>query len=252
MPSHLERGLDVRWTLADGRPVRSLSAGARQDRPELVLVPGLGALGYVVPTVHACASWTRVHLLDLPGFGHRRTARLTAELEPLGRALAAWLAEVPDGPVVLLGHSTGAQMALRSAVAGPDRLRLLVLAGGTFPPQARRLPSVVGRVARTLPHEQVGELPAVWPYYRRGLRRLPGLLRSTLADRPEGAVPGLVTPLLVVRGRSDRISPAPWAEQLASAGAGRVAELPGAHNVPWTHPEQLSRVLRDTVDALPA
>lgn len=65
MPSRLERGLAVRWTLADGRPVRSLSAGVRQDRPELVLVPGLGALGYVVPTVHACASWTRVHLLSL-------------------------------------------------------------------------------------------------------------------------------------------------------------------------------------------
>ena len=124
----------MRWDLVDGRPVRSLVTGTGSQ--ELVVVPGLGALGYLLPLVRACASWARVHLLDLPGFGARTTARLPADLPAVSAALRAWLDRVPDAPVVLLGHSTRAQAALHAARAVPGRR--LVLAGATFPPHARR------------------------------------------------------------------------------------------------------------------
>ena len=253
LPSRPERGLAVSWSLAAGRPVRSLVAGtAREGVPELVVVPGLGALGYLVPLVTACAAWTRVHLVDLPGFGHRTTARLPGDLSTVSRALSAWLAAPgTDGaglgqPVLLLGHSTGAQAALRAALTGPGRVDRLVLAGVTFAPQTRRTGPLARRVLRTLPHEQTGQVPAVLPYYRRGLRRLPALLASSLADAPDTTVEALIPPLLVLRGEHDRLCSADWAAQLAArAPDGRAHTLPGAHNFPWTVPELTSQVLRD-------
>ena len=225
--------------------MRSLAVGARRDAPELVVAPGLGAPGYLLPAVRACATWTRVHVLDLPGFGSRTTAPLPADLTAVSAALSAWLAEVPRGPVVLLGHSTGAQVALRAALAQPAGVAVLVAAGITFPPAARSLRPLALRVARTLPHEALGEVPAVLPYYLRGARRLPQLLRSALHDRPEQLVPHLRVPLLVLRGQSDHLCPQGWAEQLAArAPDGRLAVLPGGHNAPYTFPQQTSDALQ--------
>lgn len=234
----------MRWHLVDGRPVRSLVAGAGDEgAPELVVVPGLGALGYLVPLVQACAGWTRVHLLDLPGFGARTSARLPSDLTATGAALSAWLDRVPDAPVVLLGHSTGAQVALRAARARPDRVRRLVLAGATFPPQARRPLPLLARVLATLPWEQPGQLPAVLPYYARGRGRLRELLRSGLADEP--STDGLTPPVVVLRGEHDRLCPRPWAEHLA--GGGPVLTLPGGHNAVWRHAGLASAALRQHV-----
>ncbi len=251
LPPRRERGLDVRWHLVAGRPVRSLVVGERGPAPELVVVPGLGAPGYLVPAVRACSTWTRVHLLDLPGFGHRATARLPADLATVSAVLSAWLAEVPDAPVVLLGHSTGAQAALRSAARSGDPLALLVLAGVVFPPQARRLARVAARVAATLPHETVAELPAVLPCYARGARRLPSLVASALQNRPEDVVAAATAPLLVLRGQHDHLCAPAWAADLAArAPRGRVQTLPGAHNFPFTSPTATSDALRTAVGGL--
>jgi pimeloyl-ACP methyl ester carboxylesterase len=228
----------VRWHLVDGRPVRSLVAGV--GTPELVVVPGLGALGYLLPLVRACATWTRVHLLDLPGFGARTTVRLPADLTAVSAALGAWLEQVPDAPVVLLGHSTGAQAALHAAREQPERVRRLVLAGATFPPQVRRGTPLLRRVLATLPSEQPGELPAVLPYYARGRGRVLDLLRSSLAEAPSSE--GLAPPV-VLRGEHDRLCPPAWADHLAAGGP--VVELPGGHNAVWTSPDLTSAALRD-------
>jgi pimeloyl-ACP methyl ester carboxylesterase len=228
---------DVEQHAVGGRPVRSLAEGRAQPGvPELVLVPGLGALGYLRPTVDVCAATTRVHLLDLPGFGSRSTARCPASLGDVARAAAGWLQQVPERPVLLVGHSTGAQAALRAALLRPEKVAALVLSGVTFPPAARRVLPLLARTARTLVHEQPGELAAVLPEYLRGRGRLLQLLRTALADRPEDAVGGLPVPPLVVRGRQDRLCDQAWAERLAAAGGGRVVVVPGAHNSVTTHP----------------
>jgi pimeloyl-ACP methyl ester carboxylesterase len=248
----LERRADLReqWHHVGGRPVRSLRCGQPRDGvPELVLVSGLGALGYVLPTVSACASWTRVTLLDLPGFGSARTAGLPADLAAVAAAADGWLEQEPTGPVVLLGHSTGAQVVLRAAVQRPAAVRLLVLGGMTFDPAARSPAVLARRVRETVVHEHPGEVAAVLPYYLRGARGLPALLRSALADRPEDRIAAVRSPVLVLRGQHDALCPADWARSLAAGTQdGRALQLPGAHNVPYTHPALLSSVLAQAVE----
>lgn len=251
LQSRLEADVAVRWHLVAGRPVRSLVLGdPRPGVPAMVVVPGLGALGYLLPLARACAPWTQVHVLDLPGYGHRTTARLPSGLHAVATTLAAWLTAwlaERETPVLLLGHSTGAQSALQAARAVPESVQHLVLAGTTFRPETRRPWPLVRAVLRTLPYEQLGQVPAVLPYYARGRHGLPALVRTALADAPERAVAGLARPLLVLRGQDDRLCGQAWATQLAELGRGRAQSLPGAHNSPWTFPELNARVLRDLV-----
>jgi pimeloyl-ACP methyl ester carboxylesterase len=230
----------ARWDVVRGRAVRSLTLGGpHPDGGELVVVPGLGALGYLLPTLRECARSRTVRLLDVPGFGSRATARCPSRLPEVAQVVTGWLQEVVQRPVVLAGHSTGAQVALRAAVAAPERVAGLVLGGPTFPPQLRRWPPLAGAVLRTLPHESPREVRATFPDYARGRSRVVALLRSALADAPEQVVPAVTCPVVVVRGERDHVSPPAWGDRLAGlARSGRCLTVPGAHNSVFTHPRQ--------------
>lgn len=238
-----------RWWRLEARRVRTLEAGTpRAGVPEVVVVPGLGALGYLLPTVRACARWTRVHLLDIPGFGHPAAASCPSALADTARTAAAWLATSTasaDRPVLLVGHSTGAQAALAVTVDRPEHVGALCLAGPTFPPEARRWWPLLRGVARTLRHEPFGLVPATLPDYLRGRRGVLTLLRTALADRPEDLLPRVSCPVLVVRGEHDAVCGARWAAELADAAPrGRFVTVPGAHNFTFSSPEHAAAVLR--------
>lgn len=226
----------VRWDDVAGRRVRSLSAGREDgDEAPVVLIPGLGALGYLIETLHGCATWTQAALLDVPGFGHRRPRPCAPVLADVATLIAAWLRSVHDRPVVLFGHSTGAQAALHAASAAPDLVAALVLAGPTFPPQLRTTGPLVRAFMRNSRHEPPGLMPVTWPYYARGgPRSLVRYLRSAQRDRPEDLITSITCPVTVVRGQHDAFCPAAWADELAaSAPNGRLVSLPGAHTFPY-------------------
>jgi pimeloyl-ACP methyl ester carboxylesterase len=213
--------------------------------PELVLVPGLGAVGYLLPLVRACAAWTRVHLLDLPGFGDARTARCPASLAAVTRDVAAWLEAVSTGPVVLAGHSTGAQAALHATLRDPRRVAALILAGPTFPPEARRWPPLAVRVLRTIPHESPSVVGATAPQFLRGRARVLTLLRTAMGDAPDAHVAAVSCPVTVLRGARDAVCPEAWGAILADRAAdGKCVTLPGAHNFPYQVPGPVARALR--------
>jgi pimeloyl-ACP methyl ester carboxylesterase len=236
----------VRWDRVAGRPLRRVRVGARRPRAsELVLVPGLGALGYLIPFVLACAAWTRVHLLDVPGFGHRSTAGCPAGLDDVVGVVATWLDVVPDAPVVLAGHSTGAQAALQAAVRRPEAVSALALCGPTFPPHARTWCPLVGRAARTIVHEPPALVRATALEYLRGGRGVLTLLGTALVDTPEAHIAEVACPVTVLRGARDSLCPEAWTATLADRAANaRRATLPGAHNFPYSHPHHTSSALR--------
>jgi pimeloyl-ACP methyl ester carboxylesterase len=240
--------VDICWDQLGHRPLRSIQAGVpRGGRPELVLVPGLGALGYLLPLVRACAAETRVHLLDVPGFGHARTASCPASLTAVARDVTAWLDVVPRRPVVLAGHSTGAQAAVHAALARPQQVASLALASPTFPPDARRWRRLAWRIVRTIPHESLGIVGATAPQYLRGRLGVLTLLRTAMHDAPDAHISDLACPVTIVRGARDAACPEDWAAELANrATHGRCVTVPGAHNFPYQVPRLAARALLGT------
>jgi pimeloyl-ACP methyl ester carboxylesterase len=230
---------EERWIRSAGRQVRLLVSGQPRDSvPQVHIVPGLGAIGYLLEFAHACGAWTRSVLLDLPGFGHPATRDCPADLETLTPVAVGALAAASDAdPVVLVGHSTGAQLALRAAAAAPERVAALVLVGITFEPAARAAPARLLPQLRTYVWERPRELLLTVPDFARAGRRLPQYISSALQDRPEDRMAGVHSPVLVLRGHHDTLCPASWARELAArAHGGEAVTVPGSHNVPYTHP----------------
>src|SRR5689334_1464715 len=90
---------------------------------------------------------------------------------------------------------------------------------------------------RTYLHERPRELVVTVPDFVRGGARVSQYLGSALRDRPEDHLARVSAPVLLLRGRRDTLSPLPWAQRLmAGRPDGEVLTLPGAHNVPYTHP----------------
>ncbi|MFJ3441131.1 alpha/beta fold hydrolase [Streptomyces sp. NPDC086081] len=224
------------------------SAGTRRqdgrDAP-IVLVPGLGAPGYLLRTLEHCARSGPARLLDVPGFRDPSGQACPETLGPLAETVARWLAVVPQAPVVLAGHSTGAQVALHAAVRAPERVRALVLLSPTFPPHLRRMRPLLGALARTVVHEPPDVVPAVLPtYLKAGPRRLLACVRSAQADAPEDVLPSVACPVTVLAGERDALCPPDWAGHLARrAATGRALRAPGAHAFPHSHPAVTAEIL---------
>jgi pimeloyl-ACP methyl ester carboxylesterase len=197
--------------------------------------------------VHRIATWTRATVLDLPGWRWGRATACRPTVAGIATATARWLAE-RDRPVILLGHSTGAQAAIRTALLVPDRLVGVVLAGPTFDPAARSIPVLLRRAVSTLAHERPGEIPAVLPsYLHSGGYGVLRMLLDALRDRPEDRAGQLKVPVLTVTGERDGFAPPAWAHHLATMAAGRCAVLPGAHNACFPFPVQADSALRAAV-----
>jgi pimeloyl-ACP methyl ester carboxylesterase len=80
---------------------------------------------------------------------------------------------------------------------------------------------------------------------RAGPRRLVHLVRAHLRHPLEDPVSRLTAPLLVLRGRDDRLSTPGWARRLATlVPNGEYVELPGAHTFPWRDPHAWSEPVR--------
>lgn len=241
-------GLEPAHTEVDGDRVRELRAGAATSLPELVLLPGLGAPGYLAPLAREVGRWTSATILDLPGWRAGRPRAAEPTIAGIARVTAAWLAARGGGPVVLLGHSTGAQAAARVAVMVPGCLVGVVLAGPTFDPAARLPRGAATRIARTLPYEVVGEILAVAPsYLASGMLPLWRMLRDGQADRIEDVVGRIRVPRLVVTGEHDGVAPPAWARSLADRAGAAFVVLPGGHNAPYRHPGTTSRALERAV-----
>ncbi|MFI8194276.1 alpha/beta fold hydrolase [Streptomyces sp. NPDC085946] len=249
MPQLRRSPLHVRHDRVGPTTVRSLGTPCLDGQgTAVVMLPGLGAPGYLLRTLERCARSGPVRLLDVPGFGDPSGQACPETLGPLADTVARWLATVPRAPVVLAGHSTGAQVALRAAVRVPERVRALVLLAPTFPPRLRRMPPLLAAFARTAVHESPGVVPAVLPsYLKAGPRRLLNCIRSAQADTPEEVVAEVACPVTVVAGERDALCPPDWIDHLAlRAGSGRAVLVPGAHSFPHPYPSVTADLLART------
>lgn len=247
---HGDYGFTPTTTMVDERPVRSLSAGRPLDLPEVVLLPGMGAPGYLAPLTREISAWTQATVLDLPGWRAGRSRTCPPTLTGVAVATARWLEATDRDGIVLFGHSTGAQAALQTALLVPERIAGVVIAGPTFEPPVRRFRVLLRRLPAALRREPFGEIGVVAPsYLASGGVEFVRFLRTALDDRPEDIIAQLSMPILVLAGEHDGFAPPLWAQHLADLASAPCSVLRGSHNAPYPYPGETDAALHQAVQS---
>ncbi|WP_089153898.1 alpha/beta fold hydrolase [Micromonospora sp. NBS 11-29] len=241
--------------VSDFRPVAGLrthtrrSAGPHGDAAPVVLVHGLAVSHrYLTPLAASLAPRHPVYVPDLPGFG--LTERPGTAYDVAGHAafLVDWLAAYRLGPVCLLGHSFGAEVAAALAARRPDLVRALVLAGPTSDPAARSRRGQIGRWLVDTLREAPWQAPIL---LRDVLDARPWRVFATLSHSVRNAIEADLTrvtaPTLVLAGARDPVVPAGWRQEAARlVPDARTVTVPGAaHNVVTTAPGAVADAVHD-------
>ncbi|MBL8562875.1 MAG: alpha/beta fold hydrolase [Gemmobacter sp.] len=207
---------------------------------------------------------------DLPG--HGRAADLAPGQDLHDEACRVARAAMGEGPVLLIGHSFGATVALRLALEAPERVRQLVLIEPVLFSAARGMPEfdafaagyAAVHSAMTADSAKAAALfHSVWGH--GDFARLPPAQRDYMAarmplvaaqdpvlvqDRARLVAPGrleaLDLPVLLLEGsESPPIVAAIQSALAARLPQARRAVVPGAaHMLPITHPREVAELIR--------
>ncbi len=114
------------WLTANDIQLRTLRAG-RGDTT-LLLIHGFGeSLFTWRAVVDPLAAHYRVVAIDLPGFGGSNKPDASYSVDSMTARLSNFLDLHIRGPVIVVGHSMGGQLAAALALARPDRIAAAVL-----------------------------------------------------------------------------------------------------------------------------
>ncbi len=266
----------------DGMHIQYLEAGAG---PPLLLLHGheqsATSWRWVIP---ALARTHRVLALSLPG--HGESAPAVGDYAPgsdLTRFVAAFLDTLHiDPPLNLVGHSAGGAIALRLAVADPQRIQSLTLVDSAglgpdvHPLLALDTMPIIGELAIMISRLPGGDLgrttmstamlfgqpwrvPAEFVTEHHALGRRRGQLEASTAMArslfgPNGQrqilldhLPTLTTPTLVIWGGCDYVLPAHHAQTAVNLlPHGRLSVFPGCGHLPHIEqPGRFAAVLSD-------
>lgn len=114
------------WLDAGGTPVRTVRAGTGDTT--LLLLHGYGeSLTTWRAVFDRLAAHHRVIAIDLPGFGGSRKPDVPYSLPAFTERISRFIDRWTTGPLVLVGHSMGGEIAASVALARPDRVKRLIL-----------------------------------------------------------------------------------------------------------------------------
>lgn len=224
--------------------------------PTYVLVHGIGMSHRSLARLHdLLAVSARVVSVDLPGFGGLPKPPHDLDVAQMGRLLAAVLASLGEGPLVLLGHSMGAQWVIEAAGYGPLDIGAVVLIGPVVDERHQTLTAQ----SRALGLDTLLEPPLVnalvfVDYLRCGIVWYLKQARHMVAYSTEQGVRELRMPVLVIRGGADPVAGLGWCRRLRDAArTGRLVEIPRRHHVaPFTAARAVAdAILIHTTDAWP-
>jgi pimeloyl-ACP methyl ester carboxylesterase len=233
------------WLRADDIEVRAVRAG--QGDTTLLLLHGYGeSLMAWRATFDLLAAHYKVIAIDLPGFALSDKPGAPYDLASYQRRLGDFLARWTSGPVVVVGHSMGGELAAALALDHPDRVVAAVLlapAGNGLSPiysDAKGLKTDLrGWVATILstalppqdpawlaePPDRANYAPASDPAYRAAAIQV---LRDFDFTALKDSLALIRQPVLLIWGRQDPTIPFDIGESVA-------ARLPCRRFVPLDH-----------------
>lgn len=224
----------------DIRAYRIPTIATGEGAPTFVLLHGVGLSHLFYGRLGRILARTgHVVAFDLPGFGPTRRPGRQLTVEDHAALVATRLAGLVTGPVVVVGHSTGAQFATELARTRPDIVSHVVLIGPVVDSAHRSLRAQAWGLLRDAPLEPPRtQIAVLFDYLRCGI---PWFVTQAAAMRnypTHERIQDVARPLLVVRGKHDPIAQASWSHRLARlASAGTVETVPRSrHNVAHAKP----------------
>ena len=191
---------------------------------------------------------------NLPGLGGRE-----GSIVSLPQAVEGLLAELPQGPLSVVGLSMGGYLALELLRQAPERVGRLVLADTSCradsPEQAESRREQASRVVAEgqgfiIDAAREEHAPAtfkkVQPMIESASREGIAAALDAMAAREEGrtTLQAAQVPLLVIVGREDTLTPIDMAQEIADAGHGELVILDGAaHLANLDQPEAFNAAL---------
>jgi lipase len=244
-----------------------------KDRPALALHCMMGNGAYWGPIDKRLEGRVDLTGFDMPGHGRSGAWTPQSEGPDFHTAVTRIAASFIDRPLDLIGHSLGATVALRIAVAAPDAVRSLTLiepvlfAAAPDPDQTARDRAVADHLAHGRANDAARSFIDVWgaqpfdslpqPTRQAMIRQiaLVGDTNDTLArDKAnilrEGGLESIHAPVLIVAGGN---SP-PVIHRIADTLAARLADVGRAvvpdagHMLPLTHPDQTAGLIALNLD----
>lgn len=116
-------GTEVNFHDVNGVRTRVISAG--QGRPIVLLHGVSGSAETWTRNIHRLAQHGRVHAIDMIGHGLTDKPDTRYLMPTFTEHLSAFIEQVADEPIDLIGQSLGGWVAMRYALANPDRIRRL-------------------------------------------------------------------------------------------------------------------------------
>lgn len=209
--------------------------------PTYVLLHGIGLSHRFFSRLgRALAPSGNVVSFDLPGFGPTRRPDRQVTVEDHALIIRNHLDRHDTGPVVLVGHSMGAQFAIELARQDPTRISRVVLIGPVVDTAHRTLRAHTVRLVRdALLEPPRTQLVVLFDYIRCGIPWF-AIQAAAMRDYPtRDRVADLVQPVLIIRGQHDPIAPAAWCVRLAESirlSARPVTVARKRHNVAHSDP----------------
>ncbi len=257
-------------------PIAEVCAGSG---PDIVLLHGVGLQRASWEQQLRClAQFGRVHALDLPGHGQSPALACVApQLIDYVASVQEYLIANTQGPVVLIGHSLGALLAVSIAAISPERCQGVVAITPVFERSEASALAVQRRASQLLRvsgQEHINEPVARWfgdpptaanaPFAEacrtwlaqvdlQAYQRAYQAFASSRGPSRENLA-AIRCPALYVTGTHDRNStPEMSAAMAAATPAGSYKVInDAAHMLQLTHAKQLNEILAGFMSALRA
>lgn len=237
----------------DGTDVAYRETGAG---PPVVLITGLGLSGrFYAPLAEGfAAAGLRLVIADPPGFGGTPGALWGQGVPDLAAFHAAFAEALALRAPVWVGHSLGAQVALRLAADHPHAARGLVLAapsGG--PARLLRLRQLAGLGLTAFRVPPATALATLREYARNNPLRVAGTWLRGAADDPTAHAPRVAAPTLILVGNRDPVPGQRYLDLLRQRlPDARFEMVPGAtHALPRDEPKAFVASVAGFVRSLP-